>query len=119
LLTDTAGQFLGGGPFYGQYGNGGLASASNQVTGGVETFWGKPVVVTSVMGSQSASTVGTALIGTRANAQVWRRGGLNVEATNSHSNYFALNLVALRCEERLGLAIYRTGGYVEARLQMS
>ena len=33
---------------------------------------------------------GTALVGTRAGAQVWRKGGMSVEATNSHSTYFAL-----------------------------
>jgi hypothetical protein len=46
---------------------------------------------------------------------VWRRGGLSVDATNSHSNYFQLNLVAIRAEERLGLAVYRPRGFVELR----
>jgi hypothetical protein len=41
---------------------------------------------------------------------------VSVEASNSHSNFFQVNLVALRAEERLGLAVYRAGGYVEARL---
>ena len=47
---------------------------------------------------------------------MWRRGGLSVEATNSHSNYFQLNLVAIRAEERLGLAVYRPAGFTEVRL---
>ena len=33
LLTDTAGQFFGGGPFQGPYGNGTNLAASGQVTG--------------------------------------------------------------------------------------
>jgi len=41
---------------------------------------------------------------------------MSVEATNSHSTYFALNLLAIRAEERLGLAVYRPGAYVEVRL---
>ena len=56
------------------------------------------------------------MVGTTAAAQVWRRGGLSVEATNSHSNYFQLNLVAIRAEERLALAVYRPTGFVEVRL---
>jgi HK97 family phage major capsid protein len=111
LLTDTAGQFFGGGPFMGPYGNGGQAGASGQVGGPQDYLWGKPVYVTAALGGS-----GTALIGTRENAQVWRRGGMSVEASNSHSNYFQLNLVAIRAEERLGLAVYRPTAYVEARI---
>ena len=111
LLTDSTGQFLGGGPFQGQYGNGGAISASGQVTGTTDTLWGKSVTVTPAMGGP-----GTALIGTRANAQVWRKGGVSVEATNSHSTFFANNLVAIRAEERLGLAVYRPAAYVQVNL---
>lgn len=110
LLTDTAGQFYGGGPFTGQYGSGTNVGASGQVTGAQDSVWGKPVYVTGALGA------GTALVGTRAAAQVWRRGGMSVEATNSHSNYFQLNLVAIRAEERVGLAVYRPTGFVEVRL---
>ena len=38
------------------------------------------------------------------------QGGVSVEATNSHCTYFANNLVAIRAEERLGLAVYRPDG---------
>jgi HK97 family phage major capsid protein len=55
-------------------------------------------------------------VGSRSAAQVWRRGGLSVEATNSHADYFQRNLVAIRAEERLGLAVYRPTGFVEVRL---
>lgn len=114
LLQDgtggTQGQFYGGGPFQGQYGNTSEIAASSQVTGPQDTIWGKPAYVTSAVGA------GTALIGTRSSAQVWRRGGISVEATNSHSDYFALNLIAIRAEERLGLTVYRPKGFVEARI---
>jgi HK97 family phage major capsid protein len=110
LLTDTAGQFFGGGPFQGPYGNGSNVSASGQANGATDTLWNKPVYVTAAIGA------GTAVVGTQSSAQVWRRGGLSVEATNSHSNYFQLNLVAIRAEERLGLAVYRPTGFVEVRL---
>jgi hypothetical protein len=115
LLRDgaggTAGQYMGGGPFLGAYGNAGPVSASGQVAGFNDTLWGKPVYVTANIGG-----AGTALIGTRANAAVWSRGGLRVEASNSHSNYFQINLVAIRAERRLALAVYRPTGFVECRL---
>jgi HK97 family phage major capsid protein len=111
LLTDSAGQFFGGGPFLGPYGGPqGPVSASGQVNGATDAVWGKPVYVTAAVGA------GTAVVGTRSAAQVWRRGGLSVEATNSHSNFFQLNLIAIRAEERLGLAVYRPTGFVEVRL---
>jgi HK97 family phage major capsid protein len=111
LLADNSGQLFGGGPFFGPYGGPqGPAGQSEQLTAATDSIWGKPVYVTGVLGQ------GTALVGSRASAQVWRRGGLSVEATNSHSNYFQLNLVAIRAEERLGLAVYRPSGFVEVRV---
>ncbi len=108
LLTDTAGQFFGGGPFMGQYGNNGQVGNSSQVTGALDTLWGKPVVVTTAIGS------GTALVGSFSQAaQIFRRGGLTVEATNSHASYFTSNLVAIRAEERLALAVYRPQAFTK------
>jgi HK97 family phage major capsid protein len=112
LLTDTAGQLFGGGPFVGPYGGpqGPVSATGNQVSNVGVSIWEKPVYVTSATGA------GTAVVGTRESAQVWRRGGMSVEASNSHSNYFQLNLIAIRAEERLGLAVYRPTGFVEVRL---
>jgi len=110
LLTDSAGQFFGGGPFMGQYGNNGVVGMSGQLAEPTDSIWNKPVYVTGAVGA------GTAVVGSRAAAQVWRRGGLSVEATNSHADYFQRNLVAIRAEERLGLAVYRPTGFVEVRL---
>lgn len=110
LLSDTAGQFFGGGPFMGPYGNGQVVSASGQVTPATDTIWGKQVYVTANIGG-----AGTALIGTTANACVWNRAGLRVEASNQHSNFFQTNMVAIRAERRLGLTMYRPLGYLEVR----
>jgi HK97 family phage major capsid protein len=112
LLTDTAGQFFGGGPFLGPYGNATDITSGNSVTQGMtDTLWGKPLYVSAGIGG-----AGTAIIGTKANARVWNRGGLRVEASNSHASFFQTDLVALRAERRLALAVYRAGGYVECRL---
>jgi HK97 family phage major capsid protein len=111
LLKDTANQYYGGGPFLGPYGGPqGPVSATGQLTGANDSIWGKAVYVTGALGA------GTAVVGSRDSAQVFRRGGISVEATNSHSNYFQLNLVAIRAEERLALAVYRPPGFVEVRL---
>lgn len=108
----TLGAYLGGGPFVGAYGQGQMSNPSNQVTGALETIWNKPVYVTANVAYPGVAK-GTALVGTRANAQVWRRGGLSVEASNSHASFFQTNLIAIRAEERLGLTVYRAGGYLK------
>jgi HK97 family phage major capsid protein len=97
LQKDTAGQYLGGGPMIGAYGNGLLTG---------ETAWGLPVVVTSRIAAN------TALVGAFGTmAQVFYRGGLTIEASNSHADFFQLNLTALRAERRLALAVYRPAAF--------
>lgn len=93
LTKDANAQYYGGGPFTGAYGNG---------QGSVDSLWGKRVVSTTAM------TLGTALVGAFATAaQVFRRGGLTVEATNSNEDDFKNNIIMIRAEERLALAVYR------------
>jgi HK97 family phage major capsid protein len=103
-LGGTAGNFLGGGPFTGAYGNGGATGLFGQ------TLWNTRVVLSNIVGP------GTALVGNfREGAHVWRRGGVSVEATNSHSDFFVKDLSMLRCEERLGLGLYRPAAFTEVR----
>jgi HK97 family phage major capsid protein len=93
LLKDANNLYMGGGPF---------------TTPVARTLWGLPVVVTPTMPS------GTGLVGAfGSEAQVFRKGGIDVQATNSHSDYFIKNLVAIRAEERLALAVYRPGAFGE------
>jgi HK97 family phage major capsid protein len=104
LLRDgtggTAGQFLGGGPFTGAYGNNGATGMFGQ------SLWNTRVVLSTVVGS------GTALVGNFGQgAHIWRRGGVSVEATNSHDTYFVKNLSMLRAEERLGLGVFRPSAF--------
>jgi hypothetical protein len=42
---------------------------------------------------------------------VFANGGLRVEASNSHQDFFIKNLVAIRAEERLALAVYRPAAF--------
>jgi HK97 family phage major capsid protein len=97
LAKDSALQYLGGGPMIGAYGN--TTQATNQA-------WGLPVVVTSRI------AVNTALVGAFGTmAQVFYKGGLTVEATNSHGTFFKENMTAIRAERRLALAVYRPAAF--------
>jgi HK97 family phage major capsid protein len=99
-LGGTAGNFLGGGPFTGAYGNGGATGMFGQ------TLWNTRVVLSTVVG------VGTALVGNFGQgAHIYRRGGVTVEATNSHSDLFVRDITMLRAEERLGLGVYRPAAF--------
>lgn len=91
LSKDANGQYYAGGPF------------APMVP---PRLWGVPVVATPTIAA------GTALVGAFAEAaQIFRKGGLRVEASNSHQDFFVKNLVALRAEERLALAVYRPGAF--------
>jgi HK97 family phage major capsid protein len=103
LLQDSAGQFLGGGPFTGPYGNGGVASST---TFSASPLWGLRVALSSVVGP------GTAIVGSFSQgARIWFRGGLTVESTNSHDDYFTHDLVAIRAEHRLALGCFRPSAF--------
>jgi HK97 family phage major capsid protein len=85
------GNYFAGGPFMGA---------------GPSTLWGKRVVVTPRM------TAGAALIGCFGQAaQVFRKGGIVVDAGPQHATNFAINQVTMRAEERLLLAVYRPGAF--------
>jgi HK97 family phage major capsid protein len=108
LLRDgtggTVGQYYGGGPFSGAYGNGGAAGMFGQ------QLWNTKVVLSNYVGA------GTALVGNFGQAaHIWRRGDVSVEASNSHDTFFRFNLTALRAEERLGLGVYRPVAFTEVR----
>lgn len=91
LLKNAAGNYLGSGPWS-------MAQAAQ--------LWGLPVAVTPSI------VLGSALVGDfRGSAQIFRKGGIRVEASNSHSDFFVKNLTAIRAEERLALAAYREAAF--------
>jgi HK97 family phage major capsid protein len=94
LLTKSeAGDYYTGGPF-------------SPIQGA--SLWGLPVAVTPMM------EAATGFVGAfKTAAQIFRRGGIRVEASNSHADFFIKNLVAIRAEERLALAVYRPGAFGE------
>jgi len=98
LGKDGQQQYYAGGPFTGAYGN---AGPSN-----VDQLWGLKAVVTTAIAQ------GTVLVGGfQESGQVFRRQGVTLEMTNSNVDDFVNNLITLRAEERLALAVYRPAGF--------
>lgn len=91
LRKDGNGQYMGGGFFAGQYGNGGIEWQP--------PIWGIRTIVSP------AVPVGRPLVSAFNTAStVYRKGGVRVESTNSHADDFTNNLLTTRIEERLALA---------------
>jgi HK97 family phage major capsid protein len=100
LEKDLSGQYLAGGPYYIPYGNGVFMQ--------VETFWGKPVVVSTSV------AVGKPIAGCwKLGAQYFVREGMRLETTNANEDDFKRNLICIRAEHRLALAVYRPPCFVE------
>jgi HK97 family phage major capsid protein len=105
LATDSTGQYLGGGPWQGAYGQPQAVGASYFTS---TPLWGMSVFVSPVVG------LGTALVGNSTQAAaIYRRGGLSVEATNSHDDFFVRNMNMVRAEERLALALFRPSAWCQ------
>jgi HK97 family phage major capsid protein len=93
MKFEPSGEYVGAGPF------------ERPVA---PTLWGLPVAITTVM------PAGTALVGAfRTGAQIFRKGGVRVDISNSHADFFVKNLVAIRAEVRLALAVYRPAAFGE------
>lgn len=104
LTKDANGQYFGGGFFEGQYGTGGGIAAQ-------PPLWGLRTVVTP------AVAVGHPVVGAfRQAVTLYRKGGVQVDATNSHVDDFTNNLVTVRVEERIALAMRQPAGVVKVTL---
>lgn len=87
LMKTTTGEYITAGPF---------SPIQSPM------LWGLPVAITP------AQVADSAFVGAfKSCAQIFRHGGIRVEASNSHQDFFTRNLVAIRAEERLALAVYR------------
>lgn len=85
----------------GEYFGGGFFGAQN-----VPNLWGIPVCVTA------AVSAGTVIVGAfKTCASVVTNGGVRVESTNSDQDDFIKNLMTIRAEERLALAVRRPVGF--------
>lgn len=103
LGKDSQNQYYAGGPFTGAYGNPGPSN--------VDQLWGLKAVITTAIAQ------GTVLVGGfQESGQVFRRQGVTLEMTNSNVDDFVNNLITLRAEERLALAVYRPAGFGKVTL---
>ena len=72
----------------------------------VQNLWGINVCVSS------AVAAGTIVVGAfKTCASVVGKGGVSVEATNTNEDDFVKNLMTIRAEERLALAVRRPAGF--------
>lgn len=73
--------------------------------------WGKPVVATQSM------TAGTFLTGAfDLAAAIYDREDVSIRVSDQHQDFFTKNLVAILCEERLALALYRAAAIVKGSI---
>jgi HK97 family phage major capsid protein len=80
---------------------------SNPNTTNIRMLWGLPVVESFAM------PVGRFMVGAFSMAAtVFSREGTTVAISDSHEDFFARNMIAIRAEERLALAIFRPKSFV-------
>ena len=85
----------------GEYFGGGFFGAQN-----IPNLWGIPVCVTT------AVTASQIIVGAfKTCGSVVAKGGISVEATNTDVDDFQKNLMTIRAEERLALAVRRPAGF--------
>lgn len=73
---------------------------------GADTLWGLRVVLDTGM------ALGTALVGDFSQAILYVRDGVSVIATDSHSDFFVRNMIAILAEGRYALAVPRPQAFV-------
>lgn len=71
----------------------------------VPTIWGLPTVVSNSI------TAGKFLMGDSRMAKIFDRMQARVDVSSEYHDYFVKNLVAIRCEERIALAVFRTTAF--------
>lgn len=103
LMKDANEQYIAGGPFQGQYGNGRILEKP--------PLWGLQTVVTP------AIERGKVLVGNYGlAATLYRKGGVRIDVTNSNEADFKHGKVSLRITERAALAVRQPLAFVEVAL---
>ncbi|MDD4986851.1 MAG: phage major capsid protein, partial [Dehalococcoidales bacterium] len=75
--------------------------------GGVSRLWRVPVVETTTI-AQGNFLVGAFSLG----AQLFDREQASIRISEHHSDFFTKNMVAILCEERIALAVYRPQAFI-------
>lgn len=88
-----------------------FASPTGQVA---PTLWGRPVVATQAM------TAKDFLVGAfRMGAQGWDREDANIEVSTEDGQNFVQNALTIRCEERVGLTVFRPTAFCKGSLTIT
>ena len=88
-----------------------FASPTGQVA---PTLWGRPVVATPAMTAQDF------LVGAfRMGAQGWDREDANIEVSTEDGSNFTTNALTIRCEERVGLTVFRPTAFCTGSLTIT
>jgi len=95
LLTDDNGRFYFGGP----------------AQGGVGTVWRVPVV------ESEAIDEGTGLMGDFRKAVLWNREQASIQVSDSHSDFFIRNMVAILAEMRAAFGVIRPTAFCEIEME--
>ncbi|BBI91655.1 phage major capsid protein [Serratia symbiotica str. Tucson] len=96
LIKDTLGRYL----------------LSNPAALTTPTLWGLPVVVTEAADFKDKLLVGAFNLG----AQMFDREEANVVISTENTDDFEKNMISIRCEERLALAVYRPEAFIKGDL---
>ncbi|MBT9428890.1 phage major capsid protein [Candidatus Symbiopectobacterium endolongispinus] len=96
LIKDTLGRYL----------------LSNPAALTTLTLWGLPVVVTEAAEFKDKFLVGAFNLG----AQLFDREEANVVISTENTDDFEKNMISIRCEERLALAVYRPEAFIKGDL---
>ncbi len=102
LAKDAQRNYLLGGP--------GAVSYVGNGPGGPR-LWGLRVVLNANMPAQAATNKVVLVGAFRTGAMLIRRSGIDLAVSDSHSTFFAENKIALRAEERVGLAVFRPAAF--------
>lgn len=94
LMTDNENRYYFGGP----------------TTIGTPRLWGLPVV------ESEAIPEGTMYVGDWRMAVLWDREQMNISVSDSHSDFFIRNLVAILAEMRAAFGVLRPAAFVEVDL---
>lgn len=96
LIKDTLGRYL----------------LSNPAALTTPTLWGLPVVVTEAAEFKDKFLVGAFNLA----AQLFDREEANVVISTENTDDFEKNMISIRCEERLALAVYRPEAFIKGDL---
>jgi HK97 family phage major capsid protein len=95
LLQDNDGRYYWGGP----------------MVQGRRMLWGYPVVQSQTV------TQGTGLLGNWRKAVMWDREAASIQVSDSHSDFFIRNMIAILAELRAAFGLIRPSGFVEVDLE--